>query len=61
MSPVFLAILDSVKRLFLAAWRRHIVLDPTAEIGMRVLARMLENMLDQIEAPRRYFRRASCI
>ncbi|MBB4303990.1 MoxR-like ATPase [Rhodobium orientis] len=46
------AIPDDVKRLFVPALRHRIVLGPTAEIEGRHPAQVLENILNQIEAPR---------
>lgn len=46
------AIPDDVKRLFVPAMRHRIVLGPTAEIEGRSAVQVLENILDQIEAPR---------
>lgn len=46
------AIPDDVKRLFIPALRHRIVLGPTAEIDGRRPAQVLENILNQIEAPR---------
>jgi MoxR-like ATPase len=46
------AIPDDVKRLFVPALRHRIVLGPTAEIEGRSAVQVLENVLDQIEAPR---------
>ncbi len=46
------AIPDDVKRLFVPALRHRIVLGPTAEIEGRNAVQVLENILDQIEAPR---------
>ena len=46
------AIPDDVKRLFLPALRHRIVLGPAAEIEGRVPDQVLENILNQVEAPR---------
>ncbi|MFG5384425.1 AAA family ATPase [Yoonia sp. R2-816] len=46
------AIPDDVKRLFVPALRHRIVLGSTAEIEGRNAVQVLENILDQIEAPR---------
>jgi MoxR-like ATPase len=46
------AIPDDVKRLFVPALRHRIVLGPTAEIEGRSPDQVLENILNQIEAPR---------
>lgn len=46
------AIPDDVKRLFVPALRHRIVLSPTAEIEGRRPAQVLENILNQAEAPR---------
>ncbi len=46
------AIPDDVKRLFVPALRHRIVLGPTAEIEGRSANVVLENILNQIEAPR---------
>jgi MoxR-like ATPase len=46
------AIPDDVKRLFLPALRHRIVLGPAAEIEGRDAVQVLENILNQIEAPR---------
>ena len=46
------AIPDDVKRLFVPALRHRIVLGPAAEIEGRSPAQVLENILNQIEAPR---------
>ena len=46
------AIPDDVKRLFVPALRHRIVLGPSAEIEGRSAAMVLENILNQIEAPR---------
>lgn len=46
------AIPDDVKRLFVPALRHRIVLGPAAEIEGRGSAQVLENILNQIEAPR---------
>lgn len=46
------AIPDDVKRLFVPALRHRIVLSPTAEIEGRRPAQVLENILNQVEAPR---------
>ena len=46
------AIPDDVKRLFLPALRHRIVLGPSAEIEGRSAVQVLENILNQIEAPR---------
>ena len=46
------ALPDDVKRLFVPALRHRIVLGPTAEIEGRTAAQVLDNLLDQIEAPR---------
>lgn len=46
------AIPDDVKRLFIPALRHRIVLGPTAEIEGRTAGQVLENILNQIEAPR---------
>lgn len=46
------AIPDDVKRLFIPALRHRIVLGPTAEIEGRGATQVLENILNQIEAPR---------
>jgi MoxR-like ATPase len=45
------AIPDDVKRLFVPALRHRIVLGPTAEIEGRGPVQILENILDQVEAP----------
>jgi len=45
------AIPDDVKRLFVPALRHRIVLGPTAEIEGRGPEQILENILDQVEAP----------
>lgn len=45
------AIPDDVKRLYVPALRHRIVLGPTAEIEGRDAATVLENVLNQIEAP----------
>lgn len=45
------AIPDDVKRLYVPALRHRIVLGPTAEIEGRDSATVLENILNQIEAP----------
>ncbi|MEM6620445.1 MAG: MoxR family ATPase [Pseudomonadota bacterium] len=46
------AIPDDVKRLYIPALRHRIVLGPTAEIEGRSAADVLDNILNQIEAPR---------
>ncbi|NSX53293.1 AAA family ATPase [Parasulfitobacter algicola] len=46
------AIPDDVKRLYIPALRHRVVLGPTAEIEGRTSADVLENILNQIEAPR---------
>lgn len=46
------AIPDDVKRLFVPALRHRVVLGPTAEIEGRTSQAVLENILDQVEAPR---------
>ncbi len=46
------AIPDDVKRLFVPALRHRIVLGPAAEIEGRNPEQVLENILNQIEAPR---------
>ncbi|WP_305987927.1 MoxR family ATPase [Roseibium sp. MMSF_3544] len=46
------AIPDDVKRLFVPALRHRIVLGPAAEIEGRSSDQVLENILNQIEAPR---------
>jgi len=46
------AIPDDVKRLFVPALRHRIVLGPTAEIEGRSPDQVLDNILNQIEAPR---------
>jgi len=46
------AIPDDVKRLFLPALRHRIVLGPAAEIEGRDAQAVLDNILNQIEAPR---------
>ncbi len=46
------AIPDDVKRLFTPSMRHRIVLGPTAEIEGRTPATVLENILNQVEAPR---------
>ena len=46
------AIPDDVKRLFGPAMRHRIVLGPTAEIEGRTPDQVLENIINQIEAPR---------
>ena len=46
------AIPDDVKRLYVATLRHRIVLGPTAEIEGRSSVQVLENILNQIEAPR---------
>ena len=46
------AIPDDVKRLFVPALRHRIVLGPAAEIEGRSSEQVLENILNQIEAPR---------
>ena len=46
------AIPDDVKRLFVPALRHRVVLGPSAEIEGRSSAMVLENILNQIEAPR---------
>ncbi len=46
------AIPDDVKRLFIPALRHRIVLGPAAEIEGRTTVQVLENILNQIEAPR---------
>ncbi|MEL7181263.1 MAG: magnesium chelatase, partial [Pseudomonadota bacterium] len=45
------AIPDDVKGLFVPALRHRIVLGPTAEIEGRGPVQILENILDQVEAP----------
>ena len=46
------AIPDDVKRIFLPALRHRIVLGPAAEIEGRDAVQVLDNILNQIEAPR---------
>jgi len=46
------AIPDDVKRLFIPALRHRVVLGPGAEIEGRTSDQVLENILNQIEAPR---------
>lgn len=46
------AIPDDVKRLFVPAMRHRIVLGPGAEIEGRTSVQSLENILNQVEAPR---------
>ena len=46
------AIPDDVKRLYTPAMRHRIVLGPSAEIEGRTSVDVLENILNQIEAPR---------
>ncbi len=46
------AIPDDVKRLYAPAMRHRIVLGPAAEIEGRTTDQVLENILNQIEAPR---------
>jgi MoxR-like ATPase len=46
------AIPDDVKRLFVPALRHRIVLGPAAEIEGRDAVQVLDNILNQIEAPR---------
>ncbi len=46
------AIPDDVKRLFIPSMRHRIVLGPGAEIEGRTSVQSLENILNQIEAPR---------
>ncbi|WP_208354250.1 AAA family ATPase [Pseudaestuariivita rosea] len=46
------AIPDDVKRLYIPALRHRIVLGPTAEIEGRTSSEVLDNILNQIEAPR---------
>lgn len=46
------AIPDDVKRLFVPAMRHRIVLGPAAEIEGRTPDQVLENILNQVEAPR---------
>lgn len=46
------AIPDDVKRLFIPALQHRIVLGPAAEIEGRTASQVLENILNQIEAPR---------
>ena len=46
------AIPDDVKRLFIPALRHRIVLGPAAEIEGRDASQVLQNILNQIEAPR---------
>ncbi len=46
------AIPDDVKRLFIPALRHRVVLGPAAEIEGRSSVQILENILNQIEAPR---------
>lgn len=46
------AIPDDVKRLYLPAMRHRVVLGPAAEIEGRSSDQVLENILNQIEAPR---------
>lgn len=46
------AIPDDVKRLFVPALRHRIVLGPAAEIEGRSAVNVLENIINQIEAPR---------
>jgi MoxR-like ATPase len=46
------AIPDDVKRLFIPAMRHRIVLGPAAEIEGRTPDQVLENILNQVEAPR---------
>ncbi len=47
------ALPDDVKRLFVPTLRHRIVLGPAAEIEGRSSAQVLENILNQIEAPPR--------
>ena len=46
------AIPDDVKRLFVPALRHRIVLGPAAEIEGRTAGHVLDNIINQIEAPR---------
>ena len=46
------AIPDDVKRLYAPAMRHRIVLGPAAEIEGRTPDEVLDNILNQIEAPR---------
>ena len=46
------AIPDDVKRLFLASMRHRIVLSPTSEIEGRSADEVLEQIINQVEAPR---------
>ena len=46
------AIPDDVKRLYVPALRHRIVLGPSAEIEGRRSAQVLENIMNQVEAPR---------
>ena len=46
------AIPDDVKRLFSASMRHRIVLSPTAEIEGRTADEVLEQIINQVEAPR---------
>ncbi len=46
------AIPDDVKRLFAASMRHRIVLSPTAEIEGRAADEVLEQIINQVEAPR---------
>ena len=46
------AIPDDVKKLFVPAMRHRILLQPTAEIEGRSPEQALENIMNQIEAPR---------
>lgn len=46
------AIPDDVKRLYISAMQHRVVLGPTAEIEGRSAAQVLDNILNQIEAPR---------
>ena len=53
------AIPDDVKRLYTPAMRHRIVLGPAAEIEGRTTDQVLENILNQIEAPRHQASRAA--
>ena len=46
------AIPDDIKRLFGPSMRHRIVLGPTAEIEGRTPDQVLENIVNQVEAPR---------
>ena len=46
------AVPDDVKALVIPALRHRIVLGPTAEIDGRDSVQVLENILNQVEAPR---------